>query len=173
MTDKFVDACENPGGLETSCGSPSNAYFSCANVRITGELESIPPLYQDYLSAPIDDRLPYASEGSSSVWRKIPSGDNSWTLKTSNATTSATLATTKATSSPATPSTSPSQALKLWQEWMIPIVIVGAGIAIFLTTCIFITWRKRRKNRLQASNLPKINVNNFDAFNDDVFDDDF
>lgn len=35
MTDKFAGVCA-PADLSNSCGSPSYAYFSCANVKING-----------------------------------------------------------------------------------------------------------------------------------------
>ena len=183
MTDKFDFPCANPDGLATSCGNPSYAYFSCANIQISGHEDpaKLKPFYNDYWSAPADSRLPYAREGSVSVWTPTPGSlpsANSWTLVQSNGTTSsATSATSTSKTQPAT--TQPSQVLQLWQKWMIPIIIVGVILAIAIITGCFLCWRKRHRARMAADQLPRVGAYNFetlDAFDDDdedAFDDTF
>jgi len=79
MSDKFTAPCPNPGGLPTSCGNPSFAYFSCANVKISGRhaASGMQPFYFSYTGGSGSARKPYIPKESSMAWTLV---DKYWTL---------------------------------------------------------------------------------------------
>lgn len=81
MTDKFTTPCTNPAGLSTSCGSPLYAYFSCANVRISGSqpATSLAPFYNSLAGGTISARKPYRPNEAFMNWTL--GSDSYWSLE--------------------------------------------------------------------------------------------
>eukprot|EP01012_Entosiphon_sulcatum_P015189 TRINITY_DN2019_c0_g1_i2.p3 TRINITY_DN2019_c0_g1~~TRINITY_DN2019_c0_g1_i2.p3 ORF type:complete len:258 (-),score=52.29 TRINITY_DN2019_c0_g1_i2:311-1027(-) len=80
MSDKFPQGFEcQPEELAKSCGNPAWAYFSCANVRITGSAnpEGLAPFYRSYdgNTAPTPWR-----KGESGEWCEADGEEKIWHL---------------------------------------------------------------------------------------------
>lgn len=82
MTDKFPasTSCANPQGLASSCGSQDHAYFSCANIHITGTEEDRIPFYVSYSGRRgFANRFPYSpGEKNDTAWVLQSTGE--WKL---------------------------------------------------------------------------------------------
>ncbi len=170
MTDKFQQPCPNPSGLVTSCGNPSFAYFSCANIRINGTSSTLAPSYRSFLPQSLPEaRAPYVpGEDKSGAWQQR--GDGVWllTLTSDNSTTTSTTVSTSATTA-GTTTTPSSQDLLPWKKWFIPLLVAGIAVAIAAIAIIFAICRRRHARRVRQP----VKMSDFDPDDPSAFDGDF
>lgn len=100
MASKFRGStCENPSGIANMCGRFGWMYFSCARVRIAGQLATIPKTFVDYYGelSPVGYTWPLETEwyrnSPEDVWRLNPTNAQIAETDATNPTTSMTTTT--------------------------------------------------------------------------------